>query len=101
MFKLNHRHNKHPSLDRFNQNDQTTKRKDWPLMSKLAKNKIPKMNHLRLEDLSDEEQEIYDYFTDYLSKNYDCDRDIRQSLIVQLLINTEANNQAELTGSTY
>lgn len=70
-------------------------------MSKLAKNKIPKMNHLRLEDLSEEEQEIYDYFTDYLTQNYDCDHDIRQSLIGQLLINTEDNDQAELTGSTY
>lgn len=70
-------------------------------MSKLPKNKIPNMNHLRLEDLSDEEQEIYDYFTDYLSQNYDIDHDIRQSLIGQLLINTEDNDQAELTGSTY
>ena len=101
MFKLNHRHNKHPSPDHFDQNAQATKRKDWPLMSKLAKNKIPNMNHLRLEDLSDEEQEIYDYFTDYLSQNYDIDHDIRQSLIGQLLINTEDNDQAELTGSTY
>lgn len=101
MFKRNHRHNKHPSPDRFNQNAKTTKRKDWPLMSKLAKNKIPKMNQLRLEDLSNEEQEIYDYFTDYLSQNYDIDHDIRQSLIGQLLINTEDNDQAELTGSTY
>ena len=57
------------------------------------------MNHLRLEDLSDEEQEIYDYFTDYLSQNYDIDHDIRQSLIGQLLINTEDNDQAELTGT--
>lgn len=101
MFKLNLRHNKHPSTDGFNQNAQTTQRKDWSLMSKLPKNKIPKMNHLRLEDLSDEEQEIYDYFTDYLSQNYNCDHDIRQSLIGQLLINTEDNDQAELTGSTY
>lgn len=59
------------------------------------------MNHLRLEDLSDEEQKIYDYFTDYLSQNYDIDHDIRQSLIGQLLINTDDNDKSELTGSTY
>lgn len=47
MFKRNHYHNKHPSPDRFDQNAQTTQRKDWSSMSKLAKNKIPKMNHLR------------------------------------------------------
>lgn len=70
-------------------------------MTKLAKNKIPNINNLRIEDLSKEEQEIYDYFTDYLTQNYDCDHDIRQSLIGQLLINTDDNDKSELTGSAY
>lgn len=70
-------------------------------MTKLAKNKIPNINNLRIEDLSKEEQEIYDYFTDYLTQNYDCNHDIRQSLIGQLLINTDDNDKSELTGSAY
>lgn len=67
----------------------------------MQANKIPAMNHLRIEDLSDLEQEIYNHITDYLTQNYDCDHDIRQSLIGQLLINTDCNEQSELTGSTH
>lgn len=63
---------------------------------KLSPKQIPTTNHLYLDDLTPEEQQAYQEISDYLVENYNCDSDIRVSMIGQVLINSELNEDAEL-----
>lgn len=65
-------------------------------MTQLPTRKTPKTNDLDINDLTQKEQEVYEHITNYLTQNYDCDHDIRQSMIGQLLINCECNEDAQL-----
>ena len=65
-------------------------------MTKLPTSKTPKTNDLGINDLTPEEQNVYEHINNYLTQNYDCDHGIRQSMIGQLLINCECNEDAQL-----
>lgn len=55
----------------------------------LPKDKEPQVNKLNINDLNNEEQAIYERFTDILSQEYNVeDPNIRWSRIGQLLINS-------------
>lgn len=55
----------------------------------LPKDKEPQVNKLNINDLNNEEQAIYERFTDILSQEYNMeDPNIRWSRIGQLLINS-------------
>lgn len=55
----------------------------------LPKNKAPQVNQLNINDLNQDEQAIYERFTDILSQEYNVeDPNIRWSRIGQLIINS-------------